>query len=163
MKAGQKTRKSFLCKSSYHWKLSNESTMWHCRSCMTLDVVWKALACASVWGLAWESRCLFDAGCRPSLLAALLTQGTQLDWLYLEDLSTMAPSSVLVLPCQSSTWGCATYFMSRMWGGVLFVTSPTHLLPFPLLSSLSAASFFLLPFVLAPTLAFSDPCLQYGY
>lgn len=66
------------------------------------------------------TRYVFDPDSRPSfdaLMAALVTQGSSLDWSYLEDLWTMACASIL--PYQSKMWGCGIYFISRVWGGVL--------------------------------------------
>lgn len=75
-------------------------------------------------------------GSRPCLLAALLTQGT----------ARLAVSSRCmdngVLPSQSTTWGCRTYFMSRMRGGVQFVPLLPRLLLFPIFFSIFFFFFF---------------------
>lgn len=79
-------------------------------------------------------------GSRPCLLAALLTQGT----------ARLAVSSRCmdngVLPSQSTTWGCRTYFMSRMRGGVQFVPLLPRLLLFPIFFSIFFFFFSSLPF-----------------
>ena len=95
----------------------------------------KALAGVSVWatgGKGWLAKLLHG---RPQLSWMLQIPG-HLCW---RRLSHRVPARLAVffkiygqwplqnvLPFQSTTWGCTIYFMSRMWGGVLFVTSPTY-------------------------------------